>query len=339
MRITYAQAAEYEDWVSESTVASVIKNESFTFDPLNFSEEHLKQAKIHFEAERNKPFDALSDDTLITVIRTERRTEYKISSNGADGKGFQKSKKLPGNEFLNTTTGRVSTGKKKEKRSQNNANMSKSIDSLRRLIDDNFRVGKVLFITLENLNYINDEIDHNAGKQEFNRLLDKLRYLNASYIWCYEPNIDREGTDWWSDESRTDREGKEWRHRIFVRLEDEKNLAVLSEKIQCMWEHDSISIKTVENIDVYSEREDVGIDILYRSYLRKFYKSGTRLFGCSKDMKRWKAERITIAEMKKELESCPKKIDEKDIKITKYVSRDKDNIVNVVRRITYERIL
>lgn len=315
---------------------------NYTFDPLDFespldllTEENIEKEKLRGIAEL---FDT-SEDCPVKAIEYGDTIEVITSYNRADGKGFKKIKNLPGNKYQNLETGKISSKRKHEKRSEFPFKFRNSVSELERLIELNFIGSNGYFITLAyGFNYVKvDEVQKDFEKfyHRFHYYYGKRTNTKLSFIRVLEPKeISEEFAEEFAEEII---EG--WHIHLLVKAEDETDLKITEDQIAKMWGNDNVYVCPISKSGVVSsekicKNENNSISVLHmENDLMHFYNSNTKLFTCSQNIKRPIVHKMTRQEMKETVTGYDCQYDI----ITRFEKGKIPHLINAVRYEKYKK--
>jgi len=292
MRITYEQAKEYDDYSTmyRGKTYHSESRENIARDRADFFDKSAREPPVSVVKEHISfvPFD---DNSPATVVETKKTIEIINCTNQNRGNGLRKTKKLPGGMYLNTETGEIFSAKKKTARTDNSTNLNKSIKELWRLIEENFEDTEGFFITLA---YFGVMTDYRKASKDFEKFKDKLMYhYRMEFIKVVEP-----------------KSNGSWHFHILAKPKEGHTLEIEEEKIQKLWTHGSVCVEPITSIKglqmylaasgtkrtrtvddesgifMLLDCEISGKKIREKQKRRAFYKSGMRLYSCSRGIKK-----------------------------------------------------
>lgn len=225
-------------------------------------------------------FIPINDKELITVKNTQHYFEITSCSNN-DNKynNLSKIQRIDNDTYVNVETGEI--GKYSKYLFKTERAFKKELKNIQLYIKGCFNGDESeRFITLTYDEFIND---FKQITKDFNNFLKKLkrRYGNLRYIYIKEAHI----TGSWH------------LHCIIKRL-DEKPFDITEDELRKLWvKGKNVNVKPITNIKTLPSYFDILNNDKKKNYFM-FYKSDTRIYEHSRDMK-IKKERMCYGEFKK----------------------------------------
>lgn len=338
MRITLAQAKEFENCVRRQNVVTETQHE-ICFDPLDFEQEAPKRIVPSTYTQSGKGLCELPEECPAKVTEYGNMIDVSTSLNRSNGKGLRKTKKLSATEYVDTETGEVKQYRKNENRTQSISNLNQSIKELKRLILCNFSDGEGLFITLAYDSFMDD---YDIVCQDYTKFYDKFKYYCKSrfgvgdllYIRVTEP-----------------KQSGSWHFHILVKSKDGTAIEISEDNLRKMWGQNSVKVDPITNVNglaLYLGRttkpannanDEDGIFMLQDDKTtrdrRKFYCSGMKLYTPSTGLKRPVKTTMTQEEAAQKVDGYDK-IDERHSIVRLRNAKKAGQVINITNYETFK---
>lgn len=240
---------------------------------------------VRFE---EKGYTPLPDEAVTTVTYIGEEATAVTSQNTAGGKALSTTKKISGDEYVNTETGEVRKYRKNKSRTEDTASIKATLKKLRELILNNFKEYESYFVTLT---YAEDMQDFNKAVSDFRKFMDKFpnayKDFKIEYLRIIEPT-----------------ENGNWHIHCLIKTNVYSEKFILRESdIQNCWKYGTVKAEQIYDVNglanyfctVHSDKnlhEPPFTKSKIKQMRWRYYPVGARIYSKSNGIKYPKKEKV-----------------------------------------------